>query len=78
MDQFRQGLRNDVKNLLLTFHEDPQSLTKAISRVVRYDSRLFECQQMLRCQPEQMYDSVVAMPPQIPDPSQGMAQLQWK
>ena len=24
MDQFRQGLRNDVKDLLLTFHEDPK------------------------------------------------------
>ena len=34
MDQFRQGLRNDVKYLLLTFHENPQSLSEAISRVV--------------------------------------------
>ena len=31
MDQFRQGLRNDVKDLLLTFHEDLQFLTEAIS-----------------------------------------------
>ena len=30
MDQFREGLRNDVKDLL-TFPEDPMSLTKAIS-----------------------------------------------
>ena len=42
MDQFRQGLRNDVKDLLLTFHEDPKSLTEAISRAVRCDNRLFE------------------------------------
>ena len=41
MDQFRQGLRNDVKDLL-TFHEDPKSLTEAISRTVRCDNRLFE------------------------------------
>ena len=26
MDQFCQGLCNDVKDLLLTFHEDPKSL----------------------------------------------------
>ena len=42
MDQFRQGLRNDVKDLLLTFPEDPKSLTEAISRAVRCDHRLFE------------------------------------
>ena len=34
MNQFRQGLRNDVKDLLLTFHDDRESLTEAISRVV--------------------------------------------
>ena len=34
MDQFRQGLSNDVKDLLLTFHEDPKSLNKAISQAV--------------------------------------------
>ena len=69
IDQFRQGLCNDVKDLLLTFHEDPKSLTEAISRAVRCDNRLFERrsehQQMLRCQPEQMYASVVATPPQV-------------
>ena len=31
MDQFCQGLRNDVKDLLLTFLGNPQSLTEAIS-----------------------------------------------
>ena len=41
-DQFREGLRNNVKDLLLTFHDDPKSLTEAISRVVRCDNRLFE------------------------------------
>ena len=40
--QFCQGLRNDVKDLLLTFHDDPKSPTEAISRVVRCDNRLFE------------------------------------
>ena len=42
MDQFRYGLRNDVKDLLLTFHEDPKSLIEAISRAVRCDNNLFE------------------------------------
>ena len=42
MDPFRQGLCNDVKDLLFTFHEDPKSLIGAISRVVRCDNRLFE------------------------------------
>ena len=42
MDQFRQGLRHDVKDLLLIFHEDPKSLTQVISRDVRCDNRLFE------------------------------------
>ena len=52
MDQFRQGLRNDVKDLLLTFHKDPKSFTEAISRAVQCDNRLLERrserQQMLR------------------------------
>ena len=34
MDQFHQDLRNDVKDLLLTFHDDPKSLSEAISRAV--------------------------------------------
>ena len=42
MEQFRSGLRNDVKDLLLTFPEDPKSLTGAISRAIRCDNRLFE------------------------------------
>ena len=42
MEQSRYGLHNDVKDLLLTFQEDPKSLTKAISRAVRCDNRLFE------------------------------------
>jgi hypothetical protein len=42
MDLFRYGLRNDVKNLLLTFHEEPKSLAEAISRAIGCDNRLFE------------------------------------
>ena len=34
MEQFRYGLRSDVKELLLTFPEEPKSLTEAISRAV--------------------------------------------
>ena len=66
MDQFRQGLRNDVKDLLLTFHEDPKSLTEAISRAVRCDNRLFERrserQQWPRPRSEQTYASVTSLP----------------
>ena len=31
MEQFRFGVRNNVKDLLLTFPEEPKSLTEAIS-----------------------------------------------
>ena len=70
MDQFCQGLCNDVKDLLLTFHEDPKSLMEAISLVVRCDNRLFEQRsehpQMLRRQPKQTYASIVTTPSQVP------------
>ena len=42
MEQFHRGLRKDVNNLHLTFHDDAKSLTEAISRAVRCDNRLFE------------------------------------
>ena len=38
MDQFRQGLCNDVKDLLLTFHEDLKFLREAIRRDVQCDT----------------------------------------
>ena len=65
MKQFRYGLRNDVKDLLLTVPEEPKFLTKAISRAVRYDNRLFEqCSerqlQMPKTRSEPTYASVVA------------------
>ena len=66
MDQFRHGFRNDVKDLLLTFHEDPKSLTEVISRAVRCDNRLFERrserQQWSRPRSEQTYASVTSLP----------------
>ncbi len=43
-DQFRRGLRSDVKNLLLSL-PDPVSLTEAITQAVRCDNRLFEFRQ---------------------------------
>ena len=43
-DQFRRGLRGDVKNLLLSFPE-PTSLSDAIAQAVRCDNRLFEFRQ---------------------------------
>ena len=67
MEQFRYGLRNDVKDLLLTFPEEPKSLTEAISRAVRCDNRLFERRserqlQIPRPRPEPTYASVAAKP----------------
>ena len=67
MEQFRYGLRNDVKDLLLTFPEEPKSLTEAISRAVRCDNKLFERRserqlQMPRTRSEPTYASVVAKP----------------
>ena len=67
MEQFRCGLRNDVKDLLLTFLEEPKSLTEAISRAVRCDNHLFERRserqfQMPRARSEPTYASLVAKP----------------
>ena len=67
MEQFCYVLRNDVKDLLLTFPEEPKSLIEAISRAVRCDNHLFEqcskCQfQMPRTRSEPTYTSVVAKP----------------
>ncbi|CAG8780078.1 2024_t:CDS:2 [Cetraspora pellucida] len=44
IDRFRTGLKNDVKDLLLTL-EDPTSLNDAISKAVRCNNRLFERRQ---------------------------------
>jgi hypothetical protein len=70
MELFRYGLRNDVKDLLLTFHEEPKLLTEAISRVVRCDNRLFERrserQKFLRPRGNQTYASIVATPSSNP------------
>ena len=68
MEQFRSGLRSDVKDLLLTFPEDPKSLTEAISRAVRCDNRLFERrserqQQQTRSRFTPTYASVTAQSP---------------
>ena len=41
IDQFRHGLQDEVKDLLLTM-EDPKDLNEAISQAVRCDNRLFE------------------------------------
>jgi Retrotransposon gag protein len=46
-DQFREGLRDDVKDLLLTF-ADPTSLDAAIAQAIRCDNRLFERRQEKR------------------------------
>ena len=69
MEQFRSGLRGDVKDLLLTFPEDPKSLTEAISRAIRCDNRLFERrserqqQQQTRSRFMPSYASVTAQSP---------------
>ena len=67
MEKFRYGLRIDVKDLLLTFLEEPKSLTEAINRVVRCDNRRFNRHlerqfQMPRAISEPTYASVVAKP----------------
>ena len=41
MSQFYWGLRDDVKDLLLSF-SDPQMLNEAISQAVKSDNRLFQ------------------------------------
>ena len=52
--------------MLLTFHEDPKSPTKVISRAVRCDNRLFELhferQQWSQPRSEQTYASVTSLP----------------
>ena len=52
--------------MLLTFHEDPKSPTKVISRAVRCDNRLFELhferQQWSQPRSEQTYVSVTSLP----------------
>jgi hypothetical protein len=79
MEQFRLGLRGNVKDLLLTFPEDPKSFTEAISRAVRCDNRLFELwserQQQTRSRFMPTYASVTAQSPRqqyspIPTPRQ--------
>ena len=42
IEQFRYGLRNDVKDLLLTYLEEPKLLIEAISRAICCDNRLFK------------------------------------
>ena len=42
IEQFRWGLRSDVKDLLMHFQDEPMSLAEAITRAVRCDNRLFE------------------------------------
>ena len=41
MSPFHRGLPDDVKDLLL-FLPDPQTLSEAISQVVKCDNRLFQ------------------------------------
>ena len=67
MEQFRYGVRIDVKDLLLTFPKEPKSLTEAISHAVRCDNHLFERRsehpfQMPRTRLEPTYTSVAAKP----------------
>ena len=60
LDQFRRGLRGEIKNLLLNFHE-PTSLNEAISQAVRCDNRLFEFRQEER--PHRIHPPWTAPPP---------------
>jgi hypothetical protein len=42
MSQFHWGLRDDMKDLLLSM-PDPRTLNKAISQVMKYNNQLFQC-----------------------------------
>ena len=74
------GLHGNVKDLLLTFLEDPKSLIEAISRAARCDNRLFERrserqQQQTRSRFMPTYASVMAQSPRqqyspVPTPRQ--------
>ena len=80
MEQFCSGLHGDVKDLLLTFPEDPKSLTEAISRAIRCDNSLFERrserqQQQTRSRFTPTYASVTTQSPRqqyspVPTPRQ--------
>ena len=52
MDQFHIVLHNDIKDLVVTFPEDPKSLMDATTLLVQFDNLLFgicsEYQQMTR------------------------------
>ena len=67
IEQFHYGLRNDIKNLLLTFLKEPKSLTEAISRTVRCNNRLLKRRserqfQMPMARSQPTYASMVAKP----------------
>jgi hypothetical protein len=47
MRQFHWGLRDDVKDLLLSM-PDPETLNEAISQAVKYDNRFFQRRQYQR------------------------------
>lgn len=55
IDQFFQGLCNDMKDLLFTFHEDPHLF-----------ERYTDYQQMLCFKLEQIYALVVETPQEVP------------
>ena len=78
-DQFRRGLRNDVKTLLLNFLE-PTSLSQVISQDVHCDNRLFELHQEERgtrrsrasfqnASITRPYVSVLSSAPTLPSPN---------
>lgn len=62
-DCFRYGLRDDVKDLLLTM-EDSDSLAEIIKSAIRCDNRLFERRQERRAR-----DVRFSLPTQVPTPS---------
>ena len=70
-DCFRRGLREDVKDMLLSM-VDPQSLAEAIKFAVRCDNRLFERRQERRNQsvsqvPHSSVATAVPAPPSRPE-----------
>ena len=59
MDQFRYGQQNYVKDLISTFHEDMESLSKALNQLFE---RCSELQQILDSETEKTYASMEVAP----------------
>ena len=65
MEQFRHGLRGEVKDLMLSFH-DPVDLNALCVLAIRCDNRLFERRQERQLEAAHMVRPTVTMPTHLP------------